>query len=651
MGETHDRLAGKTAIVTGGTKGIGQGVVLRFLKEGANVVYCSRNLENDFENAARRFGRIDILVNNAQGIAPLRSILEKPDADYTMTLATGFYHSLWTIKAAVPHMRKAGGGRIINFSSHWNIWGQPFSSDYNITKSANEALTRNAAREFGPDNITVNCITPAGASYAYEVYKQMNPTATEETERTIPMRRMGDCERDIAGAILGLVSDNGRFVTGQVFCVDCGTWAAAPVQQHESGTDNPRRTPAEHSRSRMRSEAMGLLSGQVAIVIGASNEIAQGIALRFGREGAILIAVDPDPAQADALAARIEAAGGKARAYGADIGQVGEAERLAADIVSFQGGIDILVNASHPPLCWARLDQDPSDRFRSAFEATVAPAVAAMTAVRPHMVRRGGGRINNVGSVYGASANEGVADVVTMDGALAALSRAAGVEWARDNVLVNFLQGAAPNDAGGLPRRGGACCVGQDRRRRPRRGRLLHAAIVACRPAPAASLRSPANPQSPARACGSFGMGGTFGPHDRVGDADHRGGADRRAPDPGGDSRHRRLLCRSRVGSAAARLRRRQHAWRARLHHRSILLVENEPPRRPLWRRPAATHLLRHRVDPSGARTRRPRLPDLLSLVGVGRMLISNPDWPHLIRTGCLDAIRPYSNAELMQLA
>lgn len=270
METPQGRLDGRVAVVTGGTKGIGQGIVLRFLKEGAAVVYCSRSADNDAENralvaalpggaarahfvaadvgdraqmralvqtAADRFGRLDIVVNNAQGIAPLRSIEEKPDGDYAMTLATGFYHSLWTIQAAVPHMRRAGGGRIINFSSHWNMWGQPFSSDYNIVKAANEALTRSAAHEFGADNITVNCIIPAGASYSYGVWKRMNPAAAGETERTIPMRRMGDCERDIAGAVLGLVSANGRFVTGQVFCVDGGAWAAAPVQQHEAGTD------------------------------------------------------------------------------------------------------------------------------------------------------------------------------------------------------------------------------------------------------------------------------------------------------------------------------------------------------------------------------------------------------------------------------
>ena len=175
------RLAGKVAVVTGGTQGIGQGVVLRFLKEGAKVVYCSRNPQNNeamvqligaIDGAAARakylqadvgvkeqiqgvvhdavkiFGRIDIVVNNAQGIAPLKPILDKPDGEYAMTLATGFYHSLWTMKAAVPYIRQqGGGGSLINFSSHWAQSGMLYSSDYNITKAANEGLTRSAANE------------------------------------------------------------------------------------------------------------------------------------------------------------------------------------------------------------------------------------------------------------------------------------------------------------------------------------------------------------------------------------------------------------------------------------------------------------------------------------------------------------------------
>ncbi len=270
MVQAHGRLNGKVAVVTGGTKGIGQGIVLRFLKEGAAVVYCSRSAENNRENealiaaipggaersefvaadvgnrqqmedlvnrAAERFGRLDIVVNNAQGIAPIHSIENKPDADYAMTLATGFYQSLWTSRVAVPHMRKVGGGHLIYFSSHWNIWGQPYSSDYNITKSANEALTRSAAREFGKDNITVNCITPAGDSWAYKSWADQNREMAEASVRQFPMRRMGDCEIDIAGAVLGLCSENGRFITGQVFCVDGGVWATGPLQMHEEGTD------------------------------------------------------------------------------------------------------------------------------------------------------------------------------------------------------------------------------------------------------------------------------------------------------------------------------------------------------------------------------------------------------------------------------
>ena len=265
------RLDGKVAVVTGGTQGIGQGVVLKFLKEGAQVVYCSRNPKNNEEmlpliaaipggqkrakyiqadvgiktqiqgvvhEAAKLFGGVDIVINNAQGIAALKPLEEKPDEDYAMTFATGFYYSLWTGQAALPYMKKRGGGRIINCSSHWCQRGMTYACDYATTKAANEALTRVMAQEWGRYNITANCFVPAGDSFAYKQYKKQLPEVCAEIEKLMPMRRLGDCETEIGGAILGLVSDNGRYITGQTIFVDGGTWLVHNMEtEHTAGTD------------------------------------------------------------------------------------------------------------------------------------------------------------------------------------------------------------------------------------------------------------------------------------------------------------------------------------------------------------------------------------------------------------------------------
>jgi len=272
--KSHNRLVGKVAVVTGGTAGIGQGIVLRFLKEGASVVYCARTPGADAENnaiiarevpegaarvefvvadvgveeqcravvrrAVERFGRLDILVCNAQGIAQLRAIEDKPDADFEMVHRTGFYQTLWCMKEALPHLKASGAGRIITFSSHWNLFGQFFSADYNTTKAAIESLTRTAAKEWGPYGITANCILPAGDSRAYKTYKNQsaeNLALSAKSDAARPMGRMGDCERDIAGAVLGLCSDHARFITGQVFGVDGGAWLSTSRQKHKPGTE------------------------------------------------------------------------------------------------------------------------------------------------------------------------------------------------------------------------------------------------------------------------------------------------------------------------------------------------------------------------------------------------------------------------------
>ncbi|MBV9995333.1 MAG: SDR family oxidoreductase [Caulobacteraceae bacterium] len=188
-----------------------------------------------------------------------------------------------------------------------------------------------------------------------------------------------------------------------------------------------------------------LLEKRIAVVTAVKGSLGEGIARRFGREGAVVVAVDADREAAKRCAALITDAGGTAIARGADILAPGEAVRLCREVADELGGLDILVNAGQATTPVAPLrDKDP-DNFGRAFREGPLAAILMMQAAYPHLQARGGGRIVNVGSFYGPTANCGVVDAVASDGALAALTRAAGVEWARENILVNFLQAGAPD--------------------------------------------------------------------------------------------------------------------------------------------------------------------------------------------------------------
>jgi len=189
---------------------------------------------------------------------------------------------------------------------------------------------------------------------------------------------------------------------------------------------------------------MGLIEGQVALLTGAVNELTQGIARRFAREAARVVLVDRDAAAAQAAARAIP--GAEARA--ADLTDPAAARALADAVIADHGRIDILLNGAHAALKWDRLaDKDVTADFTAAFNDVLLSALAMMQAVYPHMKAAGGGRIVNLGSIYGPTANEGVTDAVTMDFALTGLSRSAGVEWGKDGILVNFLQAAVPDIA------------------------------------------------------------------------------------------------------------------------------------------------------------------------------------------------------------
>lgn len=260
------RLAGRTAIITGGTSGIGRGIARRFVREGAEVVVVARGeaagreTENELRalggdacavflsadlsdrsaleavvgRVAERNGRIDILINNGQGIPPLRSLINKPDRDFELALVTGLHATRWLMNAVFPLMRASGGGAIVNMCSVSGLIAPANTGDYNAAKEAIRSITRSAANEWGRYGIRVNAINPAAELAGLRNWADANPALYRTAKKLIPMKRYGDPERDVGNLVLGLCGDAGRFITGQSFCADGGM---AMVRRKRPGTD------------------------------------------------------------------------------------------------------------------------------------------------------------------------------------------------------------------------------------------------------------------------------------------------------------------------------------------------------------------------------------------------------------------------------
>jgi NAD(P)-dependent dehydrogenase (short-subunit alcohol dehydrogenase family) len=244
------RLAGRTAIVTGAGTGIGQGIAVAMAKQGANIVVVGRTpatLEEtrgrveaagvhivciegsvaDPEVAPRvvaaaieRFGGLDVLVNNAHTFSPTLPLDETPIADFRQHMESGFFGTLYLMQAAFPQMRDKGGS-IINFGSAAAVVGWPLFTPYAAAKEAIRGLTRSAARDWGKYRIRVNVIVPASHSKITDEYLS-DPQAMAATVATIPLGYMGDPEQDIAGVAVFLASDDARYVTGQTIHADGG---------------------------------------------------------------------------------------------------------------------------------------------------------------------------------------------------------------------------------------------------------------------------------------------------------------------------------------------------------------------------------------------------------------------------------------------
>jgi 3-oxoacyl-[acyl-carrier protein] reductase len=248
------RLKDKVCLVTGGAMGIGEATAVRFAEEGATVVICDVNEEQGQRTAAglgpnaafyavnvtdrqavqgwvddviARFGRIDVLVNNA-GITRDSQLVkfkegqvvsQMAEADFDLVVAVNLKGVFNCAQAVVPAMIQGGGGTILNASSVVGLYGNFGQTNYVATKAGVIGMTRVWARELGRYNIRVNAVAPG--FILTDMVRQMPEKVLEKMRGRTPLGRLGD-PRDIADAYLFLASDEARFITGAVIQVDGG---------------------------------------------------------------------------------------------------------------------------------------------------------------------------------------------------------------------------------------------------------------------------------------------------------------------------------------------------------------------------------------------------------------------------------------------
>ena len=239
-------LKGKTAIVTGGTRGIGFAIVKKYLENGANVVLAGSRQESvekalkqlsayegrimgigpdlcdpeavarDFAAVKERFGRVDILANNA-GVSSRTSLYEYTLEEFSKIMDVNVKAVFVCSQAAARIMKEQGGGVIINTSSMVGEYGQPSGCGYPASKFAVNGLTKSLARELAKDQIRVNAVAP-GVTRT-DMVAALPQEMVDRISAGIPLGRMGE-PLDIANAYLYLASDLASYVTGITLRVD-----------------------------------------------------------------------------------------------------------------------------------------------------------------------------------------------------------------------------------------------------------------------------------------------------------------------------------------------------------------------------------------------------------------------------------------------
>lgn len=258
-------LQGKTLLLTGGGRAvlsdgsagsIGYGIAKAFAKEGANIVITGRNVKKledakeelerlygikvltvaadiaagqDNESVAKEvvnkaiaeFGRIDVLINNAQASASGVTIADHSTEQFDLAMYSGLYATFYYMKACYPYLKETKG-TVINFASGAGLFGNYGQCSYAAAKEGIRGLTRVAATEWSKDGINANVVCPLAWTAQLEGFKNAYPEAFEKNVHTPPMGRFGDPEKDIGRACVQLANPDLKYMTGETITLEGG---------------------------------------------------------------------------------------------------------------------------------------------------------------------------------------------------------------------------------------------------------------------------------------------------------------------------------------------------------------------------------------------------------------------------------------------
>jgi glucose 1-dehydrogenase len=251
-------LKNKVAVVTGGNSGIGMAIVLELAKQGANIVidYVTHpestealekqvaalgdqaigvdadvskvtDLQKLINAAVEKFGRVDVMVNNA-GVETRTSVLNTTEQQYEKVLAINLKSAFFGTQLAAQQMiKQGGGGRIINITSVHEDWPMPGNTAYCLSKGGMRMLTRTAGVELAPHNILVVGVGPGAVATPINLSTMRDPALMKKLDDAIPLRRMAKPE-EIASVVAFLAGDGASYITATTIFADGGIMHSSP---------------------------------------------------------------------------------------------------------------------------------------------------------------------------------------------------------------------------------------------------------------------------------------------------------------------------------------------------------------------------------------------------------------------------------------